>query len=66
MLDHTRSNAFTAWTSMGTPSNPSQSQWTQLASAAELCYYQTSSTGTTWTATFPQNVYGVSLIVLSR
>jgi hypothetical protein len=36
-----------------------------IRNAAELCYYQTAATGTWWTATFPQNVYGVSLIVLS-
>ncbi|HVZ87131.1 MAG TPA: hypothetical protein VHG72_09180 [Polyangia bacterium] len=66
MLDRTHANSYQAWVGMGKPSNPSASQWTQLSAAADLCYYETTGTGTTWTATFPENVYSVSLIVLSR
>jgi xylan 1,4-beta-xylosidase len=66
VLDHTRSNAYYAWTQMNKPSNPTQAQWVTLRDAAEICYYETSATlsGNSWTVTFPQNNYSVSLIVL--
>jgi hypothetical protein len=51
---------------MGKPSKPSQAQWTTLSSAAELCYFATTATETSWTVTYPQNIYGVSLITLTR
>jgi putative transposon-encoded protein len=53
---------------MGRPSNPSQAQWVTIRDAAELCYYETTVTpsGNSWTVTFPQKNYSVSLIVLSR
>ncbi|HVZ87549.1 MAG TPA: hypothetical protein VHG72_11310 [Polyangia bacterium] len=66
MLDRTHANSYQASVSMGKPSNPSASQWTQLSAAADLCYYENTGTGTSWTATLPENVYGVSLMVLSR
>jgi xylan 1,4-beta-xylosidase len=68
MVDHTHSNSHTTWVSMGKPQQPSEAQWTQLSQAADLCYYQTSATptGTSWTVSFPQNVYGVSLLVISE
>jgi hypothetical protein len=52
---------------MGSPAQPTQAQWVQLAGAADLCYYETSATpvGNSWTVTFPQSVYGVALIVVS-
>jgi hypothetical protein len=53
---------------MGKPAQPSQTQWTQLAAAADLCYFETTATpnGNSWSVTFPLNVYGVGLIVLSH
>jgi xylan 1,4-beta-xylosidase len=66
VLDHTHSNSYTAWLAMGSPGQPSQAQWVQLAAAADLCYYEATVTpaGNSWTVTFPASVYGVSLIVL--
>lgn len=66
VLDRGHSNSYQTWVSQGKPAKPSAAQWTQLSSAAELCYYATTSTGTSWTVTYPQNIYGVSLFVLSR
>jgi hypothetical protein len=38
-----------------------------LRDAAELCYYETTATPTagSWTLTFNQNVYGVTLFEIS-
>jgi len=38
-----------------------------LRDAAELCYYETTAqpTGGSWTFTFPQNVYGLTLFEIS-
>ena len=66
VLDRGHSNSYQQWVSLGSPAKPSQAQWTQLSAAAELCYHQASGTGTSWTVTYPQAVYGVSLFVLSR
>ena len=66
VLDRTHSNSYQTWVGLGKPAKPSQAQWTQIGNAAELCYYQTTATGASWTATFPQNIYSVSLIVLSQ
>jgi xylan 1,4-beta-xylosidase len=68
VVDHTHSNSHTAWVAMGKPAQPSQTQWTQLAAAADLCYFETTATpnGNSWSVTFPLNVYGVGLIVLSH
>jgi xylan 1,4-beta-xylosidase len=66
MLDRTHSNSYQSWVGMGKPSKPSQTQWTTLSNAAELCYYPTTATGNSWTVTYPQNIYGVSLITLTR
>jgi xylan 1,4-beta-xylosidase len=66
VLDRTHSNSYQTWVGLGKPAKPSQAQWTQISNAAELCYYSTTATGTSWTATFPQNTYSVSLIVLSQ
>ena len=67
VVDHTHSNSYTAWVGMGSPPQPTQAQWVQLSAAADLCYYETTATptGSSWTVTFPQNIYGVGLIVLS-
>ncbi len=66
MLDRTHSNSYQTWATMGKPAKPNATQWSQLSSAAELCYYQATTSGTTYTVTFPQNIYGVSLIILSH
>ena len=65
MLDRTHSNAYQTWAGLGKPAKPSQSQWTTIASAAELCTFGATTTGSSWTVTYPQNVYGVSLFTLS-
>ena len=51
---------------MGEPSQPTENQWGELSDASDLCYYDTTAvvTNGSWTATFPQYVYSVSLIVL--
>lgn len=66
VLDRGHSNSYQQWVSLGSPAKPSQAQWTQLSAAAELCYHQASGSGTSWSVTYPQAVYGVSLFVLSR
>ena len=65
-LDRSHSNSYQQWVSLGSPSKPSQAQWTQISNAAELCYYAATTSGTSFTVTYPQAVYGVSLFVLSR
>jgi beta-xylosidase len=65
MLDRTHGNAYQTWVGLGKPAKPSQSQWTTIASAAELCTFGATTTGASWTVTYPQNVYGVSLFTLS-
>jgi hypothetical protein len=52
---------------LGKPAQPSEAEWTQLSEAGQLCYYEASATpaGNSWTITYPQNVYGVSLFVLN-
>jgi xylan 1,4-beta-xylosidase len=66
LLDRSHANAYQAWVGLGKPANPSEGQWTQLSSAAELCYFETTATGTSWSTTYPQNVYGVSLFTIGR
>ena len=66
VLDRTHANSYQTWLSLGSPSKPSSAQWTQISSAADLCYYPTTAAGTSWTVTYPQSVYGVTLFVLSR
>ncbi len=66
VLDRNHSNSYQTWVSQGKPAKPSATQWTQLSSAAELCYYSTTSTVNSWSVTYPQNIYGVSLFVLSH
>jgi hypothetical protein len=75
VVDHTHSNAHTAWLAMGDLANgtpppplPSADQWTQIANAAELCYYGAGLDGSakSWSATFPLNNYSVSLVLLQR
>ncbi len=66
IVDRTHSNSYQSWVSMSKPAKPSASQWAQLNSSGQLCYYPTNATGTSWTITYPQNIYGVSLIVLSK
>jgi len=68
VVDRNHSNSYYIWVQMGKPQQPAQSQWSQLRSAGELCYYETAVTpkGHEWTLTFPQNTYSVGLIVLSK
>gem|GEM_PF-536670 len=66
VLDRGHANAYQTWVGLGKPANPSASQWTQISSAAELCYFETTATGTSWSATYAQNVYGVSLFTVGR
>jgi xylan 1,4-beta-xylosidase len=67
IVDRGHANAYRAWMSMGSPSNPSKAQWVTLRDAAELCYYETTeqAAGGTWTLTFPQSIYGLTLIELA-
>jgi len=68
VVDKTHSNSYNAWVGMGKPARPTQAQWSTLADAAELCYYETTPTvaGGTWSVTFPQNTYSVGLIQLVK
>jgi xylan 1,4-beta-xylosidase len=68
MVDRVRSNSFRAWYDMGRPMAPTEEQWVELADAAMLCYYPTTraiGSGRSFTITYPENVYGVSLFVLT-
>jgi len=67
IVDRGHSNAYRTWLAMGGPANPNQSQWVMLRDAAELCYFETTATPAagTWTVTFPQGVYGVSLLEIT-
>ena len=66
VVDHTHANSHTVWASMGKPLAPDATQWATLRDASELCYYETSGTGNSWTAMFPQATYSASLIELRR
>jgi xylan 1,4-beta-xylosidase len=68
LVDRNHSNSYRSWVTMGKPKQPNAAQWTTLSNDAELCYYgvRAALTGNSWTITYPQNTYGVSLIVLSR
>jgi len=67
MIDRTHSNSYQTWVTQGKPAAPSQAQWVSLRDTGELCSYSATQTATggTWTVRYPQNVYGVSLFVLS-
>src|SRR5262249_40663201 len=75
VVDHGHSNAHTAWLAGGDwgggrarPPLPSADQWTTIKNASELCYYGAGLDGSknSWSATFPQNNYSVSLVLLQR
>jgi xylan 1,4-beta-xylosidase len=68
VVDHTHANAYTTWVGQGSPAKPTAQQWTALSAAADLCYYDAmvTPTGTSWSVSFPQNNYSVSLLVISR
>jgi xylan 1,4-beta-xylosidase len=68
VVDKTHSNSYDTWVGMGKPAKPSQAQWSTLADAAEICYYESTPTVTagSWTATFPQNMYSVGLVELIK
>ncbi|HXU04650.1 MAG TPA: hypothetical protein VN903_26995, partial [Polyangia bacterium] len=67
MIDRTHSNSYQTWVSQGKPAAPSQAQWISLRDTGELCSYTATQTATggTWTVRYPQNMYGVSLFVLT-
>jgi xylan 1,4-beta-xylosidase len=67
VLDQTHSNSYYAWVQMGSPAQPSQSEWAELRNAAELCCHETTVEleSSSWTVTFPQDNYSVALIELS-
>lgn len=68
MLDRERSNSYRAWLAMGAPRLPTEEQWSELANAGALCYFETSAAigeGGSFSVTYPQHVYGVSLFVLT-
>jgi hypothetical protein len=67
MVDRSHSNSYRTWVDLGKPAQPSEGEWTQLSESGQLCYYQASATPVenSWTITYPQNVYGVSLFVLT-
>jgi xylan 1,4-beta-xylosidase len=67
MIDRTHSNSYQTWVSQGKPATPTQAQWVSLRDTGELCSYTENATATagSWTIRWPQNVYGVSLIVLT-
>ena len=70
VVDHTHSNAYTAWTGMQSPAQPNSSQWTTLANAAQLQHYDSVSTvaitGGSFSKTFLQNYYSVGLIQITN
>jgi xylan 1,4-beta-xylosidase len=70
VVDGTRSNAYRAWKTMGSPAQPSATQWTTLIAAAELANQDPPTTvtltGKTFTKTFPLYYYGVTLIKLTN
>jgi hypothetical protein len=68
MVDRSHSNSYHRWVDQGKPAQPSEAEWTLLSEAGQLCYYEASMApaANSWTITYPQNVYGVSLFVLSQ
>jgi xylan 1,4-beta-xylosidase len=64
VVDRTHANSYQAWVGMGRPKTPTQDQWVALRDAAELCYYETTTTltGGSLALTFPQYVQSVSLL----
>jgi hypothetical protein len=67
IVDYTHANSYRPWLAMSRPARPTQAQWVTLRAAAELCYYDTTVQASAGSVafTFPQNVYGVSLIELT-
>jgi hypothetical protein len=69
IIDSARSNAFRAWQGMGSPPAPNAAQWAQLKAAADLAYFDPVKTapitGSTYTVSFAQSPYAVSLIRIS-
>jgi xylan 1,4-beta-xylosidase len=70
VVDRTHSNAYQAWVGLGSPPNPTASQWTTLATASALEYYENPSTVTitngSYSKKFPQNLYSVGLLQLTN
>ena len=70
VVDRTHSNAYEAWINLGSPQNPSDSQWTTLANASRLAYYDnpatSSITGGSYSKKIAQNFYSVGLLQLTN
>jgi xylan 1,4-beta-xylosidase len=71
VLDRTHSNTYQTWTGLGSPANPTATQWTTIANAAQLATYDAVKPDTTiasasYTKAFTQNYYSVGLIRLSK
>jgi xylan 1,4-beta-xylosidase len=74
VIDATHSNSYRTWVSAGSPANPSAAQWTTIANAAQLAYYDTPGTvtlgGTTGAAMYSKSItqyyYSVGLVQLTN
>lgn len=70
VVDVNHSNSYQTWAGLGKPANPTATQWTTIANAAQLAHYDSVATvtitGGTYTKTFTQNYYSVGLIQLTR
>jgi xylan 1,4-beta-xylosidase len=68
-VDRTHNNAFRAWEQIGSPANPSDAQWTELAKTGKLNPYTEGFTsaqnGTSLSLNFDQYQPGVSLFEIS-
>ncbi|HXU02504.1 MAG TPA: hypothetical protein VN903_16180 [Polyangia bacterium] len=67
IVDRDHANAYRAWQAITAPPTPNQAQWVKLRDAAELCYFETTAqpAAGSWTVTFPQGVYSVSLLEIT-
>lgn len=70
VVDRTHSNSYQTWVGLGSPKTPTAAQWTTIANAGQLAYYDSAAavtvTGGVYTKTFTQNYYSVGLIQLTR
>jgi xylan 1,4-beta-xylosidase len=68
-VDRTHCNSFRHWQDMGGPGVPSEEQWNELKTAADLVPVDSSTVNLsngTFTKNFQQFVYGTTLLTLSR
>jgi xylan 1,4-beta-xylosidase len=70
VVDRTHSNSYQAWVGLGSPKNPTATQWTTIANAAQLAHYDSIATvaitNGTCSKSFTQNYYSVGLILLTN